>query len=309
MVIVAGLLLAFPSLAQAQEDSAPLLDRQISFSQLSDWFRNFMFLSVPVLIAIFWSTDLIRPGSFKRAGLRDVKAHPALIWLFAAFIVLYAANLGGQLAISTEWLIGPDKTTTRAQAVQTLGQYFMGIGVGAAMLYLIRRDAPKGGLEFKVGDLVLGISFLALTYPIIYAASEASGWVYTAVTRPEGELNPIAHETLRTLAADTGDAWAWTIAFAAVIGAPIVEELIYRALLQSAILRVTKRAWPAILICSTLFMAMHIPVVTDARPLVPLFLLGVALGIAFERTKRIGVPIAMHMAFNALNLGLALGLS
>lgn len=268
-----------------------------------------MFLSVPILIAIFWSTDLIRPGSFKRAGLRDVKAHPALIWLFAAFIVLYAANLGGQLAISAEWLIGPDDTTIRAKAIQTLGQYFMGIGVGAAMLYLIRRDVPKGGLEFRVGDLVLGLAFLALTYPLIYAVSEASGWVYTAITRPQGGLDRIAHETLRMLAADTSNGWAWTIAFAAVFCAPIVEELIYRALLQSAILRVTNRAWPAILISATIFMAMHIPVVTDPRPLVPLFVLGVALGIAFERTKRIGVPIAMHMAFNALNLGLALGLS
>jgi membrane protease YdiL (CAAX protease family) len=35
-------------------------------------------------------------------------------------------------------------------------------------------------------------------------------------------------------------------------------------------------------------------------------MLGLAMGIAFERTKRLGVPIIMHICFNGLNVALAL---
>ncbi len=38
----------------------------------------------------------------------------------------------------------------------------------------------------------------------------------------------------------------------------------------------------------------------------PLFALSVALGASYERTGRLGVPIVMHGAFNALNLAIAL---
>ena len=39
---------------------------------------------------------------------------------------------------------------------------------------------------------------------------------------------------------------------------------------------------------------------------VALFALSVCIGFAFERTKRLGVAIGMHIAFNALNVALAL---
>ena len=36
------------------------------------------------------------------------------------------------------------------------------------------------------------------------------------------------------------------------------------------------------------------------------FVLSIGLGIAFERTKRIGVPILMHVLFNAGNVAITL---
>ena len=40
--------------------------------------------------------------------------------------------------------------------------------------------------------------------------------------------------------------------------------------------------------------------------LLPIFGLGLACGVAYERTKRVGVPITMHICFNGLNVMLAL---
>jgi membrane protease YdiL (CAAX protease family) len=65
--------------------------------------------------------------------------------------------------------------------------------------------------------------------------------------------------------------------------------------------------WISILGTSTLFTLVHRmgqpPVPWHA--LVPIFVLSVSMGVAYERTKRIGVPIAMHVCFNALNVALA----
>ena len=38
----------------------------------------------------------------------------------------------------------------------------------------------------------------------------------------------------------------------------------------------------------------------------PLFALGAGMGLAYERTRRLGVPIVMHMGFNAANIALAM---
>jgi len=95
-----------------------------------------------------------------------------------------------------------------------------------------------------------------------------------------------------------------------VLGAPIVEELVYRVFIQSAIIRVIGGVWPGVLITAGIFAAVHrIGDPESAVPwvaLAPIFVLGLAMGIAYERTKRVGVPILMHMAFNAVNVGMAL---
>src|SRR5207237_565261 len=117
----------------------------------------------------------------------------------------------------------------------------------------------------------------------------------------------ITHETLRTLEEHRTSAWAWVLALSAVLLAPIVEELMFRLYLQSALLRAFGRTWPAILCTSLLFAAIHLGggvKLENAHTLLALFTLGTAMGIAFERSRNIVVPIVMHMMFNAVNVAL-----
>jgi membrane protease YdiL (CAAX protease family) len=61
------------------------------------------------------------------------------------------------------------------------------------------------------------------------------------------------------------------------------------------------RAWAAIACTSAAWTLTHAgPVPASALP--SLFVLGLGLGLAYERTRRLGVPIAMHMLFNAINV-------
>jgi membrane protease YdiL (CAAX protease family) len=99
-----------------------------------------------------------------------------------------------------------------------------------------------------------------------------------------------------------------------VIVAPIFEEMLFRGLFQSLIgsmlhglnlrigpVRVRQTAWVAILLSSAFFafphMKSHWPTI---------FVLGLCLGYAYEKSGSLLRPIFIHMIFNAVNITTAL---
>lgn len=90
------------------------------------------------------------------------------------------------------------------------------------------------------------------------------------------------------------------VAAAAVITAPLLEELMFRVVLQGwLVTRVPQRE--AIALTAFAFAAVHgLP---DAIPLLPL---AVILGIVYQRTHRYFAVVVLHAVFNAINLALAL---
>jgi hypothetical protein len=85
-----------------------------------------------------------------------------------------------------------------------------------------------------------------------------------------------------------------------VVGAPFVEEIVYRGMLQRAYLA---RFGEAVVVVGVAFVfaALHFRPVEFAG----LFAFGIVLGLCGSRTGRIGLPIVAHMAFNATGLILA----
>ena len=82
-----------------------------------------------------------------------------------------------------------------------------------------------------------------------------------------------------------------------VVGAPLVEELTYRGLLQGAFSRcagaVTGVVFVALWFAAIHFQAVNIP---------GLFVVGLVLGVCAQRTGRLGMSVLTHMAFNATGL-------
>ncbi len=95
---------------------------------------------------------------------------------------------------------------------------------------------------------------------------------------------------------------------AAVLVAPVVEEVLYRGILQTALRRVLGGPWPGILAAGALFTLAHLSFAADpVRPvaledLAPLFALAVVLGYNYERTGRLLPSIITHFVFNAVNV-------
>jgi membrane protease YdiL (CAAX protease family) len=150
---------------------------------------------------------------------------------------------------------------------------------------------------------LVGACSVILAWPLTYTAGYAAGRLWSLL---RGEPpDPIAHDTLRVLISAEGGGWFVVLVLCVLIVAPIVEEIMYRGLLQDMLRRMGMPAWWAIVTTSLIFALMHWG---NARPhaLVALFVLSLGFGWSYERTGRLAAPMTMHLLFNAGNLALGL---
>lgn len=91
--------------------------------------------------------------------------------------------------------------------------------------------------------------------------------------------------------------WLIVLVIIVVVGAPFVEELVYRGFIHGT-LRSTMNSTVALVVAAVWFTAIHLTPVEYPG----LFAFALVLGLAFHVTKRLGMPIAAHMAFNATGL-------
>ena len=143
---------------------------------------------------------------------------------------------------------------------------------------------------------------LAITWPIVNAVGWAAARI--AFLGTHEPTDPVAHETLHLLLASPRDAWFAVMVVLVTLVTPVVEEVMYRGLIQDAARRVGLGPWPAILATSFVFASMHWQN-TAPHAVAGLFVLSLGFGWAFERTGRLVAPIIMHVLFNAGNLAIA----
>ena len=185
------------------------------------------------------------------------------------------------------------------------------------------RSFPRG--------LAGGVVGIVFALPIVYCSMVLAELVYQQI----GYRHPSEHDLLRAMG-ETPDAVVKYLAIvAAVVVAPLWEELLFRGhiqtLIRAAMVRVREaavrtqasvptprpgesldylatapelvapprphapEALAATMLTALLFAGVHQPWTWP-----PIFVLSVCLGIAYERTGNLWVPVVMHASFNAL---------
>ncbi|MES2708032.1 MAG: type II CAAX endopeptidase family protein [Verrucomicrobiota bacterium] len=97
---------------------------------------------------------------------------------------------------------------------------------------------------------------------------------------------------------DIQDPWTKVlIAISACIGAPLMEEIIFRGFLYGVAKRFTHSSYAAV--CSALMFAV---IHANVGSFLPLMLLGLLFVAAYEYTGSLVVPVIMHALFNLLQL-------
>jgi membrane protease YdiL (CAAX protease family) len=91
--------------------------------------------------------------------------------------------------------------------------------------------------------------------------------------------------------------WLVVLVIIVVVGAPIVEELVYRGFIQGT-LRGTMNESVALVVTAVWFTLIHLTPVEYPG----LFAIALVLGFSYHFSRRIGLSIVAHMAFNATGL-------
>lgn len=157
------------------------------------------------------------------------------------------------------------------------------------------RFADDFRVRFRAVDLVgipVGIASQLLLLPLLY-------WPLRSIW-PGTFSSDEVEQRARDLWGKAQGGWVIALIIIVVVGAPIIEELVYRGLiLQSLQGRINDVL--ALILSSLWFAVIHLQPVE----LPGLFAFAVVLGICFLVTGRVACPILAHAAFNAVGLLLA----
>ncbi|MDG2021643.1 MAG: CPBP family intramembrane metalloprotease [Phycisphaerales bacterium] len=274
----------------------------------SAWISWMSLIIAPISIFVLWRTRGWR--------LRNVAGGPLVSpWRLppvASLGMFGLGILGGGLAvlmIPPSWI---PPTTAPLRSTAVVG-WAANIGTLLACIpaLLIARELPSPNdatPAVPMGrGILMGIFGFLIALPLIETGAILGQYVQQWISPSEPNL--IAHELLDALVSVTPDIWWWMVAANAVIGAPVLEEILYRGFLQQAFRRAGVGPWPAILLTGSIFALMHYAVLapdTAISAMTALLVLAIALGMIRERTGLIAPCIIAHGMFNALNLGLAL---
>ncbi|MGB8168766.1 MAG: type II CAAX endopeptidase family protein [Chthoniobacteraceae bacterium] len=169
------------------------------------------------------------------------------------------------------------------------------VGLAAFLAYRGLRVTEIFGLARLGVVQVCGWAALLLVAAIPFVG--AVNAITVVLMKDDAEQQPLV-ELFRS-AAEHGDLKTIaTIALAGVVLAPLCEEFLFRGYFYA----VGKRyvgAWISGLATAALFAAFH----ASLTSLAGLFVLAIALTLAYERTGTLAVPITMHALFNATSLG------
>jgi membrane protease YdiL (CAAX protease family) len=222
-------------------------------------------------------------------------------WQEGVFACALIALLSSSLMVSESTAEGP---TTAGEDVSSLLR-----GVGAMLfltllvvvfLRVIRRHdlVELFGLSHMSAAKALRFACLAMlpAWIVTSCAAVATTDILQAVWP---DLEP--QETVKSFQASESLWLRGAMIFAAVISAPLTEEILFRGFFYPVFKRFTD-AWLAVPLNALLFALVHLHV----GSFIPLFVLAVAIIIAYEITGCLLVPIFMHAMFNGVSILLLL---
>lgn len=230
---------------------------------------------------------------WQRLPIIDPPAAPAPQphWMSVLLVLLWVSmQLSSLLAAPTSTGKTPDLETVQFLCTMS-ALMFLGLGVPL----VTQGRAELAGLGFHTQNewrqLRMGVfGFLASVLPVMAAYATTLPW----------RTNENQHGLLQLLKEDGSVSTLLWIVLAAVVLAPLLEELMYRVILQSWLQHIAPPR-EALITVAVLFAAVHrLP---DALPLLPLALV---LGYVYQQTRSFLAVVALHMLFNATNLTLAL---
>jgi membrane protease YdiL (CAAX protease family) len=183
---------------------------------------------------------------------------------------------------------------TQARAFYTLTYYLSLTSLGLLVLYLSIKPffpLPPQWFQFRLRDnwLGWGLGGYLVVLPLMIGVS----WVNQQIWQGQGGSNPL----LQIVLEERDPVALGIFFFTAVIAAPFFEETIFRGFLLSSLTRYFP-VWGAIGGSALLFAIAHL----SLSEVLPLTVLGMALGFVYTRTRNLLAPMLLHGLWNSATL-------
>ncbi len=217
-----------------------------------------------------------------------------LVALTAWAIAWFAGQLAGAvlLAISGNDESGEAPIIVVLASVAVLWVFYLVAMVYVSRRYVTGRFAADFGLRVRGRDVLgagIGVLCQIVLVPAVYLPLQAI-W-------PDTFNDDQLRENAAGLADRASGVSTMLLVLVVAVGAPIVEELVYRGLIQGSL---TSRLNDAVAVTATasLFTLIHFRPVEYPG----LFVFAIVLGICAAVTRRLGCSIFVHIGFNATGL-------
>lgn len=239
-----------------------------------------------------YPTRRSRSGGFlPSAAPRAIDAPSAIVTFVAAWAV---AQVVSGLIVATLHHGAVNEAPFRVLAAGLVGAWACYLGGMWALSQRSGSGDPRVdyGFGFRWIDLAgfgVGAICQLVLLRVVYLPLEAV-W-------PDTFTRDRLEENAQDLVNRAGGVSAWLLIAVVAIGAPIVEELFYRGLLQRP-LAARFSDGPVLVAVAAVFAAVHFRPVEFPG----LFVFGLVLGFAALRARRLGPAITIHMGFNATAL-------
>jgi len=186
-----------------------------------------------------------------------------------------------------------DSPTTWVLALSALGLWL-------PFVFMLRWVARRAGTDFRQ---YFGVRFAAADWLGIPLGIFCQVVLMNVVNWPLNKwfpdtFNPQRIETRARDMVDAADgAWFIVLFVVVVVGAPLVEELVYRGFIQGGLQSRIGSTW-ALIITAAWFTVVHLEPIEFPG----LFAFALVLGFCYRRTQRVGLSMVTHLAFNATGL-------
>jgi len=215
-----------------------------------------------------------------------------LLWVGCYLTAVLLSVAVGSMS-GTSGKAASDSPTTWVLALSAFGLWL-------PFVFMLRWVARRAGIDFRQ---YFGMSFATTDWLGIPLGIFCQVVLMNVVNWPLNKWFPDTFNTQRieTRARDMVDAahgaWFIVLFVVVVVGAPLVEELVYRGFIQGGLQSQIGSTW-ALIITAAWFTVVHLEPIEFPG----LFAFAIVLGLCYRRTQRVGLSMVTHLAFNATGL-------
>jgi len=226
---------------------------------------------------------------------RQSRASQVLLFWLVAFVVANFASLV-VMVLTGNGDSSNNEMSTLDVALSATAMWIVYLIATSQFLQATWRSFRSAvGATFQRRDVVAGIP-LGIASQLVLV--NVVNWPLTRLFPDAFSFDEVSKRATDLVDGASGG-WVVLLALVVVVGAPIVEEIVYRGVVQPGLV-VSWGARAGILTTAALFAAIHMQPVEFPG----LFAFALVLGWARHSTGTIGMSIVTHMAFNATGLAL-----